>query len=362
MPTARWVGGSTVLNNVLYTMGGIAAAGPSSAVEAYDPSTNTWSTKASMPIADDSMYAIAYGGLIYVVGGFNPANGRLANLLSYNPANNTWTTLAPLKVGKSLPTLAAIGTMIISAGGLANSGVTTDNEAYNVASNSWTTLAPLPNPREGACFDVVGSKLYIAGGNPANAATNGQVNTMDAYDANSNAWASGLPTMTYAVVNAGSATIGGRLYCFGGSNNGSPSQGNIYNYVQIYQPPASTPAISAGGVVSASAFGGFASVSPGSWIEIYGSNLATNTRSWAGADFNGVNAPTSLDGTTVTIGGKSAFIDYISPGQINALVSSDTPTGAQQVVVTTVDRGPQPVPLPECIHSGTSGRFLRLPE
>jgi hypothetical protein len=51
----------------------------------------------------------------------------------------------------------------------------------------------------------------------------------------------------------------------------------------------STPAISAGGVVSASAFGGFTSVSPGSWIEIYGSNLATNTRSWGGSDFKGVN-------------------------------------------------------------------------
>jgi len=333
MPTARWVGGSAVVNNVLYTMGGLASAGPSSAVEAYDPSTNTWSTKASMPVAQDSMYAIAYGGLIYLVGGYTPANGRLASLLSYNPANNSWATLAPLKVGKSLPALAAIGTMIISAGGLANSGVTTDNEAYNVASNSWTTLAPLPTPREGACFDVVGSKLYIAGGDPANAATNDQLKTMDAYDANSNSWASGLPAMTYAVVNPGSATIGGQLYCFGGSNNGSPSQGNIYNYVQIYQSPASAPAISAGGIVSASAFGGFTSISPGSWVEIYGSNLASDSRSWAGSDFNGINAPTSLDGTSVSIGGQSAFIDYISPGQVNALVPSNVPTGSQQITI-----------------------------
>ena len=44
-----------------------------------------------------------------------------------------------------------------------------------------------------------------------------------------------------------------------------------------------------------------------------------------------MNAPTSLDGTTVTIGGKAAFIDYISPGQVNALVASDTPLGVQQV-------------------------------
>ena len=93
--------------------------------------------------------------------------------------------------------------------------------------------------------------------------------------------------------------------------------------------------LTSGGVVSASAFGGFTSISPGSWVEIYGSSLASDTRSWAGTDFNGINAPTSLDGTTVTIGGKPAFIDYISPGQVNALVASNAPTGPQQLTVTT---------------------------
>jgi uncharacterized protein (TIGR03437 family) len=97
---------------------------------------------------------------------------------------------------------------------------------------------------------------------------------------------------------------------------------------------ASSPSISSGGVVSASAFGGFTSVAPGSWIEIYGSNLATDTRSWASSDFNGVNAPTSLDGTSVTIGGQSAFVDYISPGQVNAEVPSSVAAGAQPVIVT----------------------------
>jgi uncharacterized protein (TIGR03437 family) len=93
--------------------------------------------------------------------------------------------------------------------------------------------------------------------------------------------------------------------------------------------------IALGGVVSASAFGGFTSISPGSWVEIFGNSLAATTRSWADADFKGVNAPTSLDGTSVTIGGKSAFVDFISPGQVNALIPSDTPIGPQQMTVTT---------------------------
>ena len=86
-------------------------------------------------------------------------------------------------------------------------------------------------------------------------------------------------------------------------------------------------------VIGASGFGAFPTAAPGSWVEIYGANLSGNSRSWALTDFNGNNAPTSLDGTTVTIAGKSAFIDYISPNQINALLPSDTPTGAQQLLI-----------------------------
>ncbi len=88
-------------------------------------------------------------------------------------------------------------------------------------------------------------------------------------------------------------------------------------------------------MVSAGAFGAFTSVAPESWIEIYGANLAADSRLWTGADFNGLNAPTSLDGTRVTIGGQSAFLDYISPNQVNAQVPSNIGTGLQPLIVTT---------------------------
>jgi uncharacterized protein (TIGR03437 family) len=95
----------------------------------------------------------------------------------------------------------------------------------------------------------------------------------------------------------------------------------------------SIPGISA--VVTASSFGQSTSISPASIIEIYGSNLAPDSRSWAGSDFTGVNAPTSLDGTSVKIGGLAAFVSYISPGQVNVQVPSTVLTGAQPVIVTT---------------------------
>lgn len=99
--------------------------------------------------------------------------------------------------------------------------------------------------------------------------------------------------------------------------------------------PNALPRIDSSGVVSDPAFGGFSSVSPGSWIEIHGSNLASHARDWTVADFHGAQAPTSLDGTSVTIGGQTAFLCYISPNQINAQVPSGVALGSQDVRVTT---------------------------
>jgi uncharacterized protein (TIGR03437 family) len=88
-------------------------------------------------------------------------------------------------------------------------------------------------------------------------------------------------------------------------------------------------------VKSAGDFGGSATFASGSWLEIKGTNLAGNTRQWGGDDFDGVNAPTSLDGVTVTINGKKAFIGYISPLQINVQAPGDAAAGTVDVTVAT---------------------------
>jgi len=89
-------------------------------------------------------------------------------------------------------------------------------------------------------------------------------------------------------------------------------------------------------VISLSGFGALSMIAPGSWIEIHGSNLATTLgRGWTGADFNGNNAPTSLDGVGVSVGGQAAFVEYISSDQVNTQVSSNIGTGPQPVIVTT---------------------------
>ncbi len=109
---------------------------------------------------------------------------------------------------------------------------------------------------------------------------------------------------------------------------------SVNHAVRLLTPAPSAPVISTKGVIGASAYGGSSVIAPGSWIEIYGSGLSTTTRSWTSGDFNGVNAPTSLDGVSVTIGGQAAFVAYVSPNQVNVQVPSTVGTGPQQVVVS----------------------------
>lgn len=97
----------------------------------------------------------------------------------------------------------------------------------------------------------------------------------------------------------------------------------------LQTPPAVT------GVISSSLFGALHVVAPGSWIEITGTNLAADSRLWTLADFHGVDAPTVLDGTSVSIGGQAAFLSAISPTQVNVQIPSNVGPGVQPLTITT---------------------------
>lgn len=101
--------------------------------------------------------------------------------------------------------------------------------------------------------------------------------------------------------------------------------------------PPGPPVVSPGGIVSAGSFGAFSAIAPGSWIEIYGFNLAPSTQNWTAADFKNNVAPTSLAGVSVSIGGKAAFLDFVSQGQIDAQVPSDVPLGSASVTITNAN-------------------------
>jgi uncharacterized protein (TIGR03437 family) len=144
------------------------------------------------------------------------------------------------------------------------------------------------------------------------------------------------------------ATASGAIAIYVSANaangNGNNTGDHIYN-TSITLQPASTapkPTISDGGIINAYGFGGAKGVAPGTWLEIYGTNLSTTTGEWSGSDFQGTTAPTKLGGVTVTIAGKNAFIRYISPSQVNVQAPDGIGTGPVPVVVTNENGSSDP--------------------
>jgi uncharacterized protein (TIGR03437 family) len=87
------------------------------------------------------------------------------------------------------------------------------------------------------------------------------------------------------------------------------------------------PSITSGGVVPIDS--PVNTIESGSWISIYGTNLAAASATWNG-DF-----PIMLGGTSVTIGNRPAYLWYVSPTQINVQVPGDSALGPVNVTVTT---------------------------
>jgi uncharacterized protein (TIGR03437 family) len=127
----------------------------------------------------------------------------------------------------------------------------------------------------------------------------------------------------------------------GANGNGTNSGDRIYNAnVRLAFQAAgggggggARPSISQNGVVTVTNFGGSQTVAPGSLVEIYGQNLAGETRDW-GSAFTGSNAPTRLGDVSVKVGGIDAFVQLISPLQVNVQIPGGLSAGQTTLAIT----------------------------
>jgi N-acetylneuraminic acid mutarotase len=84
MPTARLYLTAGVIKGKLYAVGGSSANGDSNVNEAYNPATNTWTTKAHMPTARYGLAAGVIAKILYAVGGQSNNGGYLNTVEAYS--------------------------------------------------------------------------------------------------------------------------------------------------------------------------------------------------------------------------------------------------------------------------------------
>jgi len=160
VPNGTAHAGRAVIGTTLYLVGGYTTPGTvTNRLLSLDLSNSqsAWATKASMPTARAGAAVVASGGKIYVIGGTTtgisgtPPGTSVAIHEVYDPTTDTWSTAASLPqfngvegaAGRAFSACAIGSGLIHIAGGiLANSQVSQAYLTYNIANNAWNLVHP----------------------------------------------------------------------------------------------------------------------------------------------------------------------------------------------------------------------------
>jgi hypothetical protein len=147
-----------------------------------DASENSWATKASMHVARSDLGVAVVNGKIYAIGG-NTESGYMPNSEGndykalgwiaaaneeYNPETDTWTLKTSMPTPRCNFAISTFENKIYCIGGIINwaSGLisyTGANEVYDPAVDKWETKTPMPTPAS-ATANVANGKIYVIGG------------------------------------------------------------------------------------------------------------------------------------------------------------------------------------------------------
>jgi len=277
--------------------------------------------------------------------GFGVANGSLYTeqnglLYSVNTANANLTLIGGVT---GTPNLATFGSTTTGLYGVGNTGSQTVATLFSInpQTGTMTAIGPLGAsavPNGGDAYvrlSVSSPTLYLEYNSnlftintTTGAAT--QVGTTSTNTSLTNALLLEYGTYWVATGN-GIATIN---VATGQIDPHSSIFGPGVSPVALAPDPLTTPAPVI--TLVANAEGGVATISPNSWVEIKGSNLAPpgDTRIWQTPDFVNNQLPTSLDGVSVTVNGVPAYVYYVSPTQVNILTPPNAISGSVPVQIT----------------------------
>lgn len=186
MPTARNGLAAASTPGRIHALGGWNDTSLLAAHEVYQPATNAWSAAAPMPTARYRLAAVTGSdGLVYALGGMQflaPVFEPVAVVEAYDPATGTWATKAPMPTPRAgLAAVTGHDGRVYALGGITVSGgavsVLPTVEIYDPATDLWTGGPPLPSARFGLAAAVCPDGLiYAIGGTDAN-----QTSTTKAY-------------------------------------------------------------------------------------------------------------------------------------------------------------------------------------
>jgi len=242
---ARSKVGVAIVDNVIYAIGGYNGE-YLGIVEAYNPLTNTWITKTSMPTPRSGFVIAAVQKKIHIIGGHTESVHSTGIHEVYDTTTDTWTTenSSPLIGRNGLDANVVNGKIHIISGGTSPFRPwpnTNSNDVYDPETNTWTTKNPIPISVYDYSSLVFDDEIYIIGGRDISA--NKSYALTQIYNPKTDSWRSGtsLPFVLSGAVGVATSGIAAEkmIYLFNGyvcENNGGTYYSETVYQTQVYEP------------------------------------------------------------------------------------------------------------------------------
>jgi N-acetylneuraminic acid mutarotase len=331
MGTARSQGVVGEISGILYYACG-DGGGPSGVTEAYDPSTNTWTTKASAT-ARHSPVGGVINGKLYAVGG-QTAGGTTNINEEYTPGSNTWASKAVHPTNITEGAGSIVNNTLHTLGGSTTGGgaATTTHQQYDPTGNAWTAKAACPAARKYQAAATLNGKIYMIGGSDGTTQQNGCYE----YDPTGNSWATkaNMPTARYFLGAAADPNTG-LIHAIGGIDTGYLVTNEAFN--PTTNTWATKTAMTGGRRCMCVYYGGKIYVLGG----YNGSYLATNqayisSETYTRRTAAGIGSATAYNGnnslTNFTTGATGRTIAVKNGDQWAPTFTSGTPTAADVLI------------------------------
>lgn len=184
-------------NGKIFVGGGTNGSSWSTAVQWYDPTTNTWEAKNNLPFpwVDGRMDRLPDGRMLISGGSKQSMNlPRITDTYIYDPALDTYTVTGSLHAGKGNHILLTMsdGRLLSTTGtGNPNNVADATTELYDPATGLWTVVAPIPHdaPRTNypGAFATPCGNAYVWGGSDVTLGGN-NTNKVFKYDLALDSW------------------------------------------------------------------------------------------------------------------------------------------------------------------------------
>jgi N-acetylneuraminic acid mutarotase len=243
LPASNSETGVAAVDGRVFVVGGYPSDRKTVAtVQVYDSATDRWQIVAPLPVPLNHVMAAGVNGKLYVIGGQTTESsepekaGFVNTTYEYDPATNHWTTRASMPTRRGGGAAAVADGKIYVVGGRPPGGA--DFVVYDPKADRWTTLPNLPTQRNHLAADSIDGKIYVVGGRFEGGFRSKQSDALEVFDSKTNQWSKRRPMLKpRGGVNGIAAN--GCFHLFGGEGNAEHPYG-IYADHDYYNPVTDT--------------------------------------------------------------------------------------------------------------------------